>query len=349
MRGKPGRGFTLVECAFAGAAVLVAFALLGLMAGRTRKMGQLGESMANLRRIGELTGSYGADYQERFWTFTWSAYEVRSDLEPDLRERLALARDKFEAAAVQAVNIIRRRSDETAVTLPPIGDWAPHGFYSHLVLADYAGTTMPSSFFISPGDGNRQHWSNDRAAFRRGEIPNQPTAIASNYRYMYSSSYFVSPYIWQQDRHPGFAFLGSGESMYLQAVYVAPDVNAFDAAVQTRRTDELRFPSQKALSWEGYSRFFGPREAYFQFPEARLPILFGDGTVGVRQTQLANRGWNPRLPSGFSFQTVYRPEVWEPSAPGRNRTDAVSVSGFFRYTRQGLQGRDFDGPEVAQP
>lgn len=40
-------------------------------------MGQLGESMANLRRIGELTGSYANDYQDTYFGFSWEPSAFR--------------------------------------------------------------------------------------------------------------------------------------------------------------------------------------------------------------------------------------------------------------------------------
>lgn len=347
----PRRGFTLIEFIMAGAAVLVALALLGLMAGRSRKLSQLGESMANLRRIGELTGSYANDYQDSYFGFSWEPSIPRAGIDPDLRQALIMSQSKMQAAAAQVVDLIRRRAGENAQTFPLIPDWVPQAFYGHLVLADYGGMEVPVSWMVSPADAQRGRWTTEREAFRRGEIPNQPAPTTSNLRFMYSSSYSISPYVWQANSGPTFVHVWSGEGVStVRQLRDDYGIIERDDTVVPRSSHEVRYPSSKAVVWETYTRYFGRREAYFQFPEARCPIGFADGSVRVQTTGDEHRGWNPRLTaSSFPAAFLFQPEPWEPTVPGRERYESRTVYGVYRYTRGGLLGRDFYGPEVTTP
>ena len=82
------------------------------------------------------------------------------------------------------------------------------------------------------------------------------------------------------------------------------------------------------------------------YPEARIPILFADASVTVRSTSRANFGFNPNVPMSVSPTRVnYGPDLaWEtPTAIGGSNE---LVNGMFRWTRSGLRGRDFAGPEI---
>lgn len=109
---------------------------------------------------------------------------------------------------------------------------------------------------------------------------------------------------------------------------------------------EVGFPSRKAMVWDTHQRHFGSRTAYFMMPEARVPILFADGTVQVRVTAAANRGFQAASPtSPFFSYVIYEPSPtnFEPPIPTGNRADNPAG---MRFTRSGLGGIDFDGDEV---
>ena len=108
-----------------------------------------------------------------------------------------------------------------------------------------------------------------------------------------------------------------------------------------RKFHEVMFPSQKVQMHDQGDRHFAKRAVYFAFPEARQPLLFFDQSVRIRLTQDANRGFNPATPTGnFPPQIAYTPESWDPPVrPG-------VTFGYYRWTRSGLRGVDFDGGEV---
>lgn len=327
------RAFTLLELLFAAAVVLVALALLGLMAGRSRKMGQLGESMANLRRMGELTGSYAADYQERCATFTWGYGRIPPDADGDLR----FASSDIEAAANQAIQIIRRRGQVGDIY--SLGSWVPHAFYSSLVLADYAATQGPMSWAISPGDAGQLGRAYDMAGFRRGlywpYVPN-----GDEWRWSFASSYEY-----------GMAFCArdSGDdSLAPTTSFQMYSVPRHQGVLGTRQLSETRYPSQKALSWDRLSWYFGRRVAFYAMPEARVPALFVDGSVRVVVSNESNLGWDPRTPTVMAPRPIqYYPIGGDPELA--NGQSSVNLYMRQHATRWGMLGRDFDGPEVTTP
>ncbi len=75
-------------------------------------------------------------------------------------------------------------------------------------------------------------------------------------------------------------------------------------------------------------------------------MLFGDGSVSVRSMSEANWGFQPNSPFSNSPTRIrYSPDLaWEP--PARNGLVEEWVNGGVRFTRSGLRGRDFGGPEV---
>jgi hypothetical protein len=108
----------------------------------------------------------------------------------------------------------------------------------------------------------------------------------------------------------------------------------------------VAFPSQKAMVYEQFQRFFGSRVLYGAYEEARVPILFADGGVSVRATNDSNLGFFPNSPfNPGPLRFNYRPDLgYEP--PALNGASAELVTGHYRWTRSGLHGRDFGGPEV---
>lgn len=328
-RSSPSwRAFTLFEVVFASASVVVALALLGLMAGRTRKLGQLGESMANLRRIGELSSCYAADFQKATWTFSRQGDEQFTDIA---------------AAAAQALDIMQRIGNDP--NLPFSSSWIPHPFYSHLVLLDHARMAGPSLTFISPGDRNRLNWALDIPGFRAGVYgPNQPSNDPEQWRWSYSSSYELNYAFFAPD---------SGETVSQSGSHYPFQVPLTPRVMGRRRFTEVVYPSNKVMMWDTFGWYFGPRVAFSLIPEARLPVLFADASVRVRTRKAYsvsdnNWGWNPRVPTQNSGMGVnYVPNTWEPPVPSGGLS--FTTYGYHRWTRWGLRGRDFDGAEVTQP
>jgi len=78
--------------------------------------------------------------------------------------------------------------------------------------------------------------------------------------------------------------------------------------------------------------------------------LFADGSVSKRATAEANQGWDPGEPNRpFALRFGYVPRAWEPPVVERTGPSLgaeTSLLGRQAFTRMGIAGRDFDGPEV---
>jgi hypothetical protein len=80
---------------------------------------------------------------------------------------------------------------------------------------------------------------------------------------------------------------------------------------------------------------------YYGLAQARVPLLFFDGSVNVRRTADSNPGWRPNQPAFDCHWFWYQPAAWEP--PTTNGQFHEIVAGRYRWTRGGLKGIDFGG------
>ena len=156
--GRPGVG--IVRRAFVVTELGVVVAVLGVLCcafavgmGQSRKSAGLAGSLANLRKIGETTGMYSADFDEQAWSFSWSEGNYATDYE-DLRGGGNLV-----APMYQSVDIVRRLTGKD--DHPRYDDRARPLYLGTLVLADYLGDSLPAEWSVSPGDRVRQLWAAD--------------------------------------------------------------------------------------------------------------------------------------------------------------------------------------------
>jgi hypothetical protein len=333
------RAFALADLAAATLTLGLVAALLLVVLTRTRSNATQAESLANLKFIGTVTASYGADYQDRVWGFSWQPGGPFPTTYPDLQAHAS--GDAFARAGAQAIDIIRRRSDLPNMQI--ISSWIPHTAYSHLVLADYLDSMLPLRRFVNPADRNRVRWSGDPAAFRSNLLMPQPDGSDPNgWRWPYSSSYELPPAFYSPN------FLTTG----VQTIIQAGSHNTFQitgtgtTGLGPRLLTDAVHPSQKVLLFEN-AQWHGARSpVYFAYPHARIAMVTVDGSGGVRATGSANRGFQPANPtSSFATSFTYSPSAWEP--PVAN--NVTSVQGYYRWTRRGITGRDFDGQEVPAP
>ncbi|MBS0197590.1 MAG: hypothetical protein JSR77_12620 [Planctomycetes bacterium] len=328
------RAFALPDLLAVTLVLAAVAALLLPAASRTRRLSSLGESMTNLRQYGCSLGSYASDNVDRIFSFSWQAGVVNPTTYADLRGPFG---DDLSAASAQAVDIMRRRANRADI--PLISSWIPHIKFSHLVLADYYAAALPLRWSISPEDERLQAWANDPAAFDRGQLTPQPTPGPGTQRWPYSSTYEIGPAFYSPD------YVVGAVGTVTQATTHSTYQILGGTLLGRRRTAEIAYSSQKAFAWDPYQRHLGPRIAYFMYPEARVPICFADGSVAVRATSSANRGFNPSNPQAlFPTTLTYQPLSWEPPALG-----GTNLTGMYRWTRPGLLGRDFDGDEIATP
>lgn len=320
------RGRTIPELLAGLAALALLAALVIPGAARMRGESRTASSLSQLRWIAGVTSSYIADHSERFWTFSWTEGETPSAY-PDLRS----ADSDLTAAGYQALDFLRRRGRED---IPAITGWLPHLQYSHLTLLDYLDRDIPGFNFVAPGDAHRIAWARDPVAFDAGAFrPQQPDPTAANRRWPYSASYELPPAFIDRSLVPGsrISQAGSHRSMFI------PRSVEFGAPLAA----DVKHPSQKAHMYDTAQRQLGAKAMFFLFPEAYVPVLMTDGSARVSRTAESNVGWHPQQPREPTGTAVsYTARAWEPAAP------STVLDGHFRWTRGGIEGRDFGGPEV---
>lgn len=315
-------GFALLDAATIVLVVTILAALLAVSRPRERSLGQLGESMNNLREFGVAFEAYGRDNADWVAAFSWKNGTTPSTY-PDLQS----AFDDVAAGANQAIDIVRRRGNFTQQQLPKTVGWLPHLLYSHLVLIDYMAGPAPWNTAISPGDAEQLKLASDPLKWRENgaSAPRQPFAGSYEFPLAFSNT---------SDSGPG-AISQSGSSSSF--VFTNPVMGG-------RRLTQIAYPSNKAVMYERFQWFFGPRVAFCLYDEARVPMLAGDGNVQLRQSGHANPGWQPNDPTSPNPTTMgYSPAPKEPPAL---QGVSTTITGKMRWTRRALAGRDFDAAEV---
>lgn len=320
------RAFTLVELLTVVLVVAALAALLVVSSRGTRRTAQLNESLGNLKAIATLTASYQADNEDKFWTFSWRAGVTPDTTFSDLRAQ-AQSGDDLAASTAQAIDIIRRRAPG-GENFPRLFNWFPHIRYSHLVLADYSGSALPLWDFVSPAHASRVAQARD--PFAQGFV-----------RSSFASSYEIGPAFFGPARADG---LNGGLAQGSQHNQFSLTTNPREL-FYGRPLSDVAFPSQKAFMYEDEQRHFSTDPIYFAISQSRPLVLAADGHAKVRHVAKCNPGFRSHSPSSASPTTyTYFPNASEPPIPGGGTS--ISVLGYLRWTRGGLQGRDFDGPEI---
>lgn len=328
----------------------VLIALLAVAAHESQRVAGLSATMANYRQLAAATADYAADHRDRFWTFSWrpgpdGTVSQFPDLNSHLDDDPNRGRSWMRAAANQAIDIIRRRTGDD--NFPVNTSWIPHFQYGHLVLAEYRQDPLLSPFTLSRNDFPRELW---RRAYEQDPtgaaffaLDRRPSGTApSLLRWAFSSSYWLVPSAFSRDAHDTV----DGTTLEQASTHNGFSVGLSRLGDRTR--SQVAFPSHKVLVNDQFQRYFGSRYPFFAYEEARLPVLMADGSAAVRATQEAGRGFRPNRPR-LVLPTVfkYQPDTaWEPPTLSSLRSGSDSVFGHYRWTRGGLQGRDFEGPEI---
>jgi hypothetical protein len=338
------RGFVLAELVAIVIILTLVVCIASLLLPDARRRARLAGSIQNLQQLGKSATAFAADKENRVFSFDWEPGLNRCD-----DYVFPASSTHTQAAADQAICIMRRLGNRPDIQ--QITAWIPHVRYSHLALADYLGESLPSAIFASPGDAPLLAWS--RAVREDPNDPNTPyfnltcrPAGTSNgdKRWPYSSSYELQPSFYSPD---ALAFTPNGP---IPTVAQAGAHNLFSIGTSqtplgTRRMDEVAHPANKAMMYETNQRFFGSLQSYFMY-SVRIPVLCADGSASVRSTATANAGFHPNTPFALTPPRVnYSPDLaWE--TPTENGATQQLVNGGIRWTRSGLRGRDFGGPEV---
>ena len=324
------------------ALVVVAVVFLGVTiaaSSGSRRLGWLNRDLANLRQIGAWTFAYGNDFKDLYPALS-SAPNSRW---PELRPTGFPLGD----AAKHAIDIIRRRTGREDFPLPT--SWIPHILYTHLVLADYLDRALPDSSFVSSGDVHRMNWLDDPVnkhdqgfwqPFQQPQGGSGPVPDSQK-RWAYSSSYQTPPALFDE----GQSHWGSARPVVSQGqthnTYFFPG----GVVLGGQNMSGIAFPAQKVLLHDYGSWYTSRRPQFYAVETSAVSALMSDGGAAMRSTRNANLGWQPARPSSaIPTRFVYLPRNWEP--PTSNGSSGELLSGYYRWTRGGLKGRDFDGPEI---
>jgi len=258
-------------------------------------MGSQSESLGNLKQFAAITTSYAADYQDRFWAFSWTRQNLGPSQYPDLLSGIT---DGVSAQSAQFTDLVRRRGGQPSLARIP--NFYPAVRYSHLALADYLNTNLFLPFAVSPGDQNLRRWHENPAAYVAGQFSPSP----GNTTAMFGTSYELSPAFFSDARvtaTTGAIVQGAGHSVYAMAW--------MDPITGVRRVSEVLYPASKVHLNDNAQNQGNRAPAYWMFPDSRAPVLMVDGSGAVRTTGSANPGWNPEAPTSPSprLSIMHRP------------------------------------------
>lgn len=324
------RAFTLIELLVVVAIIALLIGILLPALGEARRSGRLIVCLANMQQFGVATQSYAADYQDRIWAFNWQAGVRYPSASPGLT---GPASDDILAASNQAIDILHRRADREDI---PPQRWVAHVYYSHLIIQDYLAARLPEKMVVCPEDKDRLNWQQDpRELYDKGFwLPRQPPQATQ--RWPYSSSYQAVPASYDGTADPMSRLQPATHATY----WTPPGMQLGNLKLAS-----VTFPSRKVHLHDNEQRHFTKRNVFFAEETCRQPLLVFDGSVETVLTADTNPGWRPHLPhlrdpSTFSYQ----PRPWE--APTTTGAAAISVKGYYRWTRGGLAGIDYGALEV---
>lgn len=305
-------------------AALLCIGAVGLSGNRAAARRDL--CAEKIGRIGAGSARFALSNKDFFAGFTWEPGNPVGTNPATVQQ----------AHADQAVDILRRRGRPD---MPAISGWIADVNYWTLVLVDFESRPLSDAFNICPSHDVLNKWRRNPGAFDQGQfLPRQPFPSALERRQPYAGSYTQT----------GAAFDRNQTAFEPESVDARVAYSGFHSLYRTigavrlgpSPISSVAFPSSKVHVFDSNQRHYGGLDLYYAYAESRQPMLFFDGSVNVRVSGDANTPWTPNepnLPTAQAF--AYAPPAWEPGTLSGQSADQVVDR--FRWTRDGLLGRDF--------
>ncbi len=328
------RAFTLIELLVVIAIIALLVAILLPSLCQAREAGRKSQCYSNMRQLGIAYNTYASDFQDRIASFTWQAGQANSNF-ADLNG----APTDNEAAVRQAVDILRRRADETGFPIP--ANWIPHPRYSHLVVMDYLAARLPERMVACPDDKNLAQWQkySDSVLANPTGLQPQPSGADTGQlvRLPFSSTYnLVAAAISPDGPTPQSNTLSPVVANHAQILVPGA------VKLGRRKLTEVAFPSSKVALFDPIARHGSCRGQgkWYGYEEAVSPVLFWDTSVREIRSGAVNPGVDPN--TGGLAIVRYEPDLAiEP--PTKSGARFALTQTWYMWTKGGLSGVDVGG------
>lgn len=336
-------GFTLIELLVVISIIALLVGILLPSLGKARLAAQLAVDASNLRQYLIGATNFTTDYKDKLPAFDWREGRIFPK-SPGLPVTAATDND---AAAIQAVDILRQRTNWTDFPIQP--NWTPYPLYSHLVMLDYINAQIPTPIMRSPRDRLRAKWAEDPRAAAASIEADASNGISSpaGARWAFSSSYMFTPAYYTPDkegRNPATGVEGYVRQADSHATFfISAGSGTEPFRLGSQKLSQVRFPSTKIVVHDIQGRFQGKQDVPFLHRTASIQCAFYDGSVRGTVTGDVNLGGYWLSSNTFSEAFVFydpRPGLGEALWPDASNQN---VPGRYRWTAGGKQGVDVNG------
>ncbi len=328
------RAFTLIELLVVISIIALLVGILLPSLGKARVAARLAIDASNQRQYMTAATNYSTDFKEKLPSFSWRGGGTARN--PNTTGVPVTAGNDNEAAAYQAVDILRRRTNWPDFPIQP--NWTPYPLYSHLVVLDYMNAQLPMPAMRSPQDRLREKWAEDPRAAKASIEASGAVAAPAGARWAYSSSYMFTPAYYMPDREAGGGYVRQADAHNL--FYVIGDAGTEPYRLGSQLLSGVKFPGQKIVIHDSSDRFNAKKDIPWLHRSATINTAFYDASVRPTTTGDVNLGgyWGPTNTFSDAFVTWdARPELGDALWPDMGN---MTQPGRYRWTAGGKQGID---------